>query len=175
MNFDDKLEKDIKILINYIIFQKELRDTIATSKTSKYYKCYSNCYLTNVILWHKYHCYQFEQILITLLDDESKKFKPLNNKPITGNIEIINKIYYSFKEYISIYQEYFKESEINYIKSNLDNQNKFNIIFEDIKYDEKIVAYPTDFEIVDEFVFNELNRRFNTFSEKNYLNLFLMN
>ena len=169
MNFDDKLEKDIKILINYIIFQKELCDSIVISKTSKYFKCYSNCYLTNVILWHKYHCYQFEQILITLLDDESKKFKPLNNKPITGNIEIINKIYDSFKEYISIYQEYFKESEINYIKSNLDNQNKFNIIFEDIKYDEKIVAYPTDFEIVDEFVFNELNRRFNTFSEKNYL------
>ena len=67
-----------------------------------------------------------------------KKLLLINNKPITGNIEIINKIYDSFKEYISIYQEYFKENEINYIKSNLDNQNKFNIIFEDIKYDEKI-------------------------------------
>ena len=86
MNFDDKLEKDIKILINYIIFHKELLDTIAISKTSKYFKCYSNCYLNNVTLWHKYYCYQFEKIIITLLDDESKKFKPLNNKPITGNI-----------------------------------------------------------------------------------------
>ena len=78
MNFDDKLEKDIKILINYIIFQKELCDSIEISKTSKYFKCYSNCYLTNVTLWHKYHCYQFDKIIITLLDDESKKFKPLN-------------------------------------------------------------------------------------------------
>ena len=169
MNIDNKIERDIKILINHIILQKELQDAITISKTSQFFKRYSNFYLTNITLWYKYKCYIFYNILITIFNDEAKKFKPFNNKPLAGNIKLINKIYNSFNEYISEYPDCFNEKEINHIKSNLNNQEKFIIINNSIKLDEKIVIYPTNFEIVDEFIFNELNKRFDNFSEKNYL------
>ena len=169
MNIDDKLERDIKILINHIILQKELQDAITISKTSQFFKRYSNFYLTNITLWYKYKCYIFYNILITIFNDEAKKLKPFNNKSLSGNINLINKIYNSFKDYISEYPDRLNENEINHIKSNLENQEKFNIITNSIKYDEKIVIYPTNFEIIDEFIFNELKKRFDNFSEDNYL------
>ena len=169
MNIDNKIERDIKILINHIILQKELQDAITISKTSQFFKRYSNFYLTNITLWYKYKCYIFYNILITIFNDEAKKLKPFNNKSLSGNINLINKIYNSFKDYISEYPDRLNENEINHIKSNLENQEKFNIITNSIKYDEKIVIYPTNFEIIDEFIFNELKKRFDNFSEDNYL------
>ena len=169
MNFDDKLERDIKILINYIIFQKELQDAITISKTSQFFKRYSNCYLTNITLLLKYKCYNFYNILISIFHDKAKDLKPFNNKSISGNIDLINTIYDSFKDYPKEHPEYFKEDDINHIKTDLDQQKKFNITSNIISFNEKLIIYPANFEIVDEFIFKELNKRFDNFSENNYL------
>ena len=39
------LEKDIKILIKYILFSKEFQESINVSKITQYCKHFSNCYL----------------------------------------------------------------------------------------------------------------------------------
>ena len=39
------LEKDIKILIKYILFNKDLKDGLVISKIAPFYKLISNCYL----------------------------------------------------------------------------------------------------------------------------------
>ena len=44
------LEQDTNIIIKYILFNKELHDSINISKISPFYKRYSNCYLTNITL-----------------------------------------------------------------------------------------------------------------------------
>ena len=49
INISEILEKDIKIIIKYILFQKEVQDNINFSKNSSSYKLFSNCYLTTIL------------------------------------------------------------------------------------------------------------------------------
>ena len=49
MNLPEILEKDIKILIKYVLFSKEFQESINVSKITQYYKNFSNCYYNFVV------------------------------------------------------------------------------------------------------------------------------
>ena len=153
------LEKDIKILIKYILFNKELHDSITISKISPFYKHYSNCYLTNITLWYKYKSYFFYQNLNALTDKENKNSKPFNNKPKNSEEYIINKIYNSLTEFYFIHSDLYNKEQSNIIMSNLEIQNKFEIIYENHSYNDVLTKYPSNFAIIDEYVYQGLIKR----------------
>ena len=63
----ENLEKDIKILIKYILFKKEIQESINISKKESIYKSFQNCYLINMILFLKYKKFFFYQELINII------------------------------------------------------------------------------------------------------------
>ena len=63
----------------------------------------------------------------------------------------------------------YDENLANTVALNLDNQDKFELIFESSYYNEKEVMYPAYYQIIDEFVFDELNKRYHDLLENNYL------
>ena len=75
INISETLEKDIKIIIKYILFQKELQNNINISKTSSSYKLFPNCYLINSCLSYKYKQFFFYQTLNNIINEE---LKPVN-------------------------------------------------------------------------------------------------
>ena len=171
VNPPEILAKDIKILIKYILFSKEFQESINVSKITQYYKHFSNCYLINITLWIKYKCYSFYKTLTNIIDDEAVKFKPINKKykSKTGDENLINKIYSKLLRTFSLNQGLYDEKMAKNVMINLQNQEKNEIIFDCHDYDGNSILYPTNFEIVDEFIFNGLKNRYGNISEKNYL------
>ena len=160
---DEILEKDIKILIKYILFQKELKGAIKCSKIS--FKYFPNCYLTNIILWCKYKSHFFYEKLNNIIEDKTKNNpKPINNKSINLNETLINDIFSSIKLLIQNSDSKY-ESHSNKIIQALDDQKKFGIIFHNYSF----IKYPTNFEIIDEFIYEDLLKRNDKIYENNYL------
>ena len=135
------LEKDIKILIKYILFQKELKGAIKCSKIS--FKYFPNCYLTNIILWCKYKSHFFYEKLNNIIEDKTKNnSKPINNKSINLNEALINDIFSSIELFIQNSDSKY-ESHSNIIIQALNDQKKFEIIFENYTF----IKYPTNFKL----------------------------
>ena len=163
------IEKDIKILIKYILFNKDLKDGLVISKIAPFYKLISNCYLTNTTLWYKYKSYFFYQKLINIIENETKYYKPFNNKTKNSDINLINNIYNSLIDFILLNPDFYNESQAEAVMKNLEVQDKFKIIFDNHNYNEIITKYPENFEIIYEFIFKDLKERNKNFLEENYL------
>ena len=163
------LEKDIKILIKYILFNKDLKDGLVISKIAPFYKLISNCYLTNTTLWYKYKSYFFYQKLINIIEKETKYYKPFNNKAKNSDENLINKIYNSLIEFLSSNQDYYNENQANAVMKNLEVQDKFKITYDNHNYNEILTNFPENFEIIDEFVYQDLLIRNKFLFEDNYL------
>ena len=73
----ENLEKDIKILIKYILFKKEIQESINISKNESIYKSFQKCYLINMNLFLKYKSYFFYQELIDIISTETVDLKIL--------------------------------------------------------------------------------------------------
>ena len=168
INISETLEKDIKFLINYILFQKELQNHINRSKTFVSYKKIPNCYLINSCLSNKYKHFFFYQTLNNIINEE---LEPVNNdnKSKADDINLINKIYSSLIKLLTQNPDNYNEQLANVEKLNSITNEKYEITYNFHNYNNNQVNYPIGFEIVDEFVYNELKNRYNDFSENNYL------
>ena len=65
----ENLVKDIKILIKYLLFKKEL------NRKYNFPKLFKNCYLINVIIWSKYKFFPFYKKLIDIVEEETCNFE----------------------------------------------------------------------------------------------------
>ena len=170
IKISDELEKDIKILIKYILFKKELNKAYNCSKVPTYYKKFSNCFLINILVFYKYKSYKFYEKLMNLVEEESKNLKPINNSPISLNEPVINKIYSSLIKLFISNKELYDEKQINSVASNLNtNIQNCQIIMGAKNLNEKTLDYPDNFEIIDQFVFDDMKIRFDNMQENNYL------
>ena len=166
----EMLEQDTNILIKYILFNKELHDSINISNISPFYKRFTNCYLTNITLWYKYKSYFFYQTLNTIAYKEVENSKPFNNHPKNSEEYLINKIYNSLVKFYFTHSDLYNKEQSNIILSDLKIQNKFEIIYENHIYNDILTKYPSNFAIIDEYVYKDLIKRFGTLNKNNYLN-----
>ena len=67
IKISNELEKDIKILIKYILFKNEFIKEYNCSKVTSYYRTLNNCYLINVVVIYKYISYKFYIILKNII------------------------------------------------------------------------------------------------------------
>ena len=170
INFSPILIGDIKIIIKYILFQKKIKEAIDCSKIENFYKYFQNCYLTNFFMWSKFKSYIYYQPLIDIIQEETKNLRPVNNKKSSDYDDVlINKICSSLINKCSTNQELYNQDQINNVLKNLEEQKKFNIIFNNSFYNEKLITYPSDFEIVDESIYEDLKQRFKNNSEGLFL------
>ena len=146
IEISETLEKDIKIIIKYIIFIKEIDQEINQSKTGQIYK--HNCYLTNKNLWFRYKYYFFYPKVESMIIEE------MTNKNNLLNENLLNKIYSSLMQiFPDIYNKDKADSDI----SNIDAQENFEI------------SYPEFFEIIDEGIYKDLKERFKKMEEKHFI------
>ena len=108
-------------------------------------------------------------MLNNIIDEETKASNEFNNKPKNTDENLINKIYSSLIKFFALNPDNYNENLANTIIANLENQNKFELMFEIFNFNEKEVMYPTYFAIIEEFVFDELNKRFHNLLEYNYI------
>ena len=158
----ENLEKDIKILIKYLLFKKEL------IRKYNYPKLFKNCYLINVIIWSKYKFFPFYKNLIDIVEEETKNLTPINNKPINSNESLINKIYESLVKLFKSNKELYESKNIDSVQSYLDKQINFEITMDYKNLNEKSIYYPTNFEIVDQYILDDMIKR-NVIQNNHYL------
>ena len=107
---------------------------------------------------------------MNLVEEESKNLKPINNSPISLNEPVINKIYSSLIKLFISNKELYDEKQINSVASNLNtNIQNCQIIMGAKNLNEKTLDYPDNFEIIDQFVFDDMKIRFDNMQENNYL------
>ena len=147
------MEKDIKIIIKYLLFKKEL------NRKYNFPKLFKNCYLINVIIWSKYKCFPFYKKLIDIVEEETKNLTPINNKPINSNESLINKIYESLVKLFKSNKELYESKNIDSVQSYLDKQINFEITMDYKNLNEKSIYYPTNFEIVDQYTLDDMIKR----------------
>ena len=165
-----KLEKDIKILIKYILFKNNYQQAVNCSKSPSFYKLFSNCYLINVSIWYKYRSYFFYGKLKNIIEEKTKIIKPINNKSTNLDEALINEIYTSLIKYFITNKDKYDEKQVNAIIASLEKPNySFEVMSDTHDFDGINILYPNNFEIVDEYVFNDLKNRGNLMSDKNYL------
>ena len=116
-------------------------------------------------MWCKYKNHFFYEKLNNIIEDKTKNNpKPINNKSINLNEALINDIFSSIKLLIQNSDSKY-ESHSNKIIQALDDQKKFEIIFHNYSF----IKYPTNFEIIDEFIYEDLIKRNDKIYENNYL------
>jgi len=157
----ENLEKDIKTLIKYILFKKEIQESINISKNESIYKSFQKCYLINMNLFLKYKSYFFYQELIDIISTETVGLNTIKDKSSNSDANLINKIYSSLLQKISSKPGFYKKDEANKITSILDNLNILEINTNRIDINEASIIYPEWFDIIDEVIYNDLNKRFN--------------
>ena len=158
----ENLVKDIKILIKYLLFKKEL------NRKYNFPKLFKNCYLINVIIWSKYKSFLFYKKLIDIVEEETKNLTPINNKPINSNESLINKIYESLVKLFKSNKELYESKNIDSVQSYLDKQINFEITMDYKNLNEKSIYYPTNFEIVDQYILDDMIKR-NVIQNNHYL------
>ena len=157
----ENLEKDIKILIKYILFKKEFQDTINISKKESIYKSFQNCYLMNMILFLRYKSYFFYQELVNIINEETVNLNQIKDKSLNCDENLINKIFDSLLEIFSSKNDFYKKDVADEITYNLDNINILEIATNRIDYKGISIIYPEFFDIVDGTIYNDLIMRLN--------------
>ena len=169
------MERDIKTLIKYFIFNRELKRIIELTKNENniIYKDIFKCYFIN-IKWIKefMNLYLYKK-LINYLNQELKIITPLNNNLFNYDENFINYIYGKIP--IELFNEFKKI--MNDIPEKLDDEN-FEI--ESITINNNnlndIISYPINFGIVDQDIYNNLIKRKNKILKNKYTeNSFIIN
>ena len=171
----ESMERDIKTLIKYFIFNRELKRIIELTKNENniIYKDIFKCYFIN-IKWIKefMNLYLYKK-LINYLNQELKIITPLNNNLFNYDENFINYIYGKIP--IELFNEFKKI--MNDIPEKLDDEN-FEI--ESITINNNnlndIISYPINFGIVDQDIYNNLIKRKNKILKNKYTeNSFIIN
>lgn len=154
-------EKDIKIVIKYIIFITILKNTIDNSGNKNKYKYLADCYLINANWIIKFNNF--------FLIEKLKEFM----KDVLNNSETINKYYHDinsvneiYNNFINKFPEINKELNKDLINSTLEDEKLFEIEEGATSDYSKTILYPKNFIIVNESVYNDLINRKN----KNLIN-----
>ena len=161
-----QLEKDIKIIIKYILFHSQLEKDLKTSKNG-FYKIIPNCYLINHAWMQTYQFYLFYNDLKKLVETESQHVTPMplnNMKKEKENIYLINVIYSKF---IKNFSSTFESENIKKVKWNFENK-KCEIPTSNEPVRDSYVKYPSIFEIVDENIYKDLLNRNGNKMENEY-------
>jgi len=130
-----------------------------------------NCYLINIIFISKYKSYPFYEKLINIIREEeaNKNIKTINNESNIQDDALINKLYSSLIKILFITEGLYKEKQINQIMANLQEQKKYEIIYNTYNYNETLINYPSNFEIVNKSIFDDLQKRFGLLNENNFV------
>jgi hypothetical protein len=164
-----QLEKDIKIIIKYILFHSQLEKDLKTSKNG-FYKIIPNCYLINHAWMQTYQFYLFYNDLKKLVETESQHVTPMplnNMKKEKENIYPVYLINVIYSKFIKNFSSTFESENIKKVKWNFENK-KCEIPTSNEPVRDSYVKYPSIFEIVDENIYKDLLNRNGNKMENEY-------
>ena len=170
------LEKDIKIIIKYILFHSKLEKYLNASKNKGFYKIIHNCYLINHAWMQTYQFYLFYNDLKKLAEIELKNVTPMPSNNMQKEKDfiypeyLINVIYAKF---IKNFSKPFEKTNLEQVSWNIEHK-KFEISISNEHVRGAYVKYPSIFEIVDENIYNDLvdrigNKMNNDYSKTNII------